>query len=53
MEVLYTPGARIPVRDALWRIKRVDQVGGQGRLLTCDGLSELVNGREARFWTTI
>src|SRR5690625_4220986 len=53
MEAMYTPGAHILVRDAEWRIKRIDPVKGQGSLLTCDGLSELVNGREAQFWTAI
>lgn len=49
--VPFTPGARIEVRDAEWRIKRVDQTSDSHYLLTCDGLSELVNGREASFLT--
>lgn len=47
--VLYTPGSRIEVRDAEWRIKRVDPTPDNHYLLTYDGLSELVNGREASF----
>lgn len=51
--VLYTPGSRIEVRDAEWRIKRVDPTPDNHYLLTCDGLSELVNGREASFLTSL
>lgn len=49
----FAPGARIEVRDAEWRIKRVDQTSDNSYLLSCDGLSELVNGREAYFLTNL
>lgn len=43
------PGVRVEIRDAEWRIKRVDMTSDGGHLLTCEGLSELVRGREATF----
>jgi superfamily II DNA or RNA helicase len=49
----YAPGLRIEVRDAEWRIKRVDYSSDGGYLLTCEGLSELVRGREALFLTKL
>lgn len=45
----FAPGARVEIRDAEWRIKRVDMTSDGGHLLTCEGLSELVRGREATF----
>ena len=50
---LFAPGSRIEVRDAEWRIKRVDQTSDNNYLLSCDGLSELVSGREAYFLTSL
>jgi superfamily II DNA or RNA helicase len=44
---------RVEVRDAEWRIRRVDRSTDGGHLLTCEGLSELVRGREARFLTRL
>lgn len=43
------PGVRVEIRDAEWRIKRLDMTSDGGQLLTCEGLSELVRGREATF----
>ena len=45
----YAPGVRVEIRDAEWRIKCVDRTSDGGELLTCEGLSELVRGREAPF----
>lgn len=42
------PGVRVEIRDAEWRIKQVDQTS-TGLLLTCEGLSELVQGHEGAF----
>lgn len=50
---VFAPGARIEVRDAVWRIKRVDQTSDSSFLLSCDGVSELVSGREAYFLTNL
>ena len=47
------PGARVEIRDAEWRIKRVDMTSDGGYLLTCEGLSELVRGREATFLSNL
>src|SRR5690625_4093571 len=47
------PGVRVEVRDAEWRIKRVDQSAHGGYLLTCEGLSELVRGYEGTFLTKL
>ena len=45
-----TPGARVVVRDAEWIVRRVDHAPG-GYQIVCDGVSELVRGREAVFLT--
>ena len=45
----YAPGMRVEIRDAEWRIKRVDHASDGGYVLTCEGLSELVRGREGLF----
>lgn len=47
------PGARVVVRDAEWRVQRADMTADGGAALTCEGLSELVLGREAIFLTTL
>lgn len=49
MSQQFIPGMRIEVRDAEWRIQRVDRANDGGYLLTCLGLSELVRGRSAQF----
>ncbi len=43
-----TPGARVLVRDAEWIVRRVDHAPG-GFQVVCDGVSELVRGREMVF----
>lgn len=47
------PGMRVEIRDAEWRIRQVDVSSDGGKLLTCEGLSELVRGREGRFLTKL
>lgn len=47
------PGLRIELRDAEWRVLRVDATSDGGHLLTCEGLSEMVRGREATFLTAL
>ena len=47
-----TPGARVIVRDAEWIVRRVDHAPG-GYQIVCDGVSELVRGREAVFLTAL
>ena len=47
-----TPGARVVVRDAEWIVRRVDHAPG-GHQIVCDGVSELVRGREAVFLTAL
>lgn len=42
-------GARVLIRDAEWRVKRIDTSSFGGKALTCVGLSELVKDREAIF----
>ncbi|EQC02946.1 hypothetical protein [Aeromonas salmonicida] len=41
----FAPGMRVVIRDAEWRIRRADNSGDGGHLLTCDGISELVRGK--------
>jgi hypothetical protein len=43
------PGARIVVRDEEWLVRRVDPSSDGGRLLTCDGVSDLVRGQSSLF----
>ncbi len=50
---LLAPGLRVEIRDAEWRIRRVDVSSDGGSLLTCEGLSEIVRGREALFLTRL
>jgi superfamily II DNA or RNA helicase len=50
----YAPGMRIVVRDAEWIVRRADPSGADGGyLIECEGLSELVRGKEGRFLTSI
>lgn len=49
----FAPGQRVEIRDAEWRIRRVDYSTDGGYVLTCDGLSELVQGREGLFLTKL
>lgn len=53
MEQQFAPGARVEIRDAEWVIRRVDRASDHGRQLTCDGISELVRGKEAIFLETL
>ncbi|HKJ88830.1 MAG TPA: SNF2-related protein, partial [Gammaproteobacteria bacterium] len=47
------PGMRAEIRDAEWRINKVDHSSDGGYLLSCEGLSELVRGKEALFLTNL
>jgi superfamily II DNA or RNA helicase len=49
----FAPGMRVVIRDAEWRIRRADSSGDGGHLLTCDGISELVRGKEGLFLTKL
>lgn len=49
MSQRYAPSVRVEIRDAEWRVKCIDHTSDGGELLTCEGLSELVRGREATF----
>ena len=49
MDQLFAPGARVEIRDAEWVIRRVDVSSDKGYQLTCDGISELVRGKDAIF----
>lgn len=49
MGAQFAPGMRVEIRDAEWRIKRVDYSSDGGYVLSCGGLSELVQGREGLF----
>lgn len=49
----YAPGARVEIRDAEWVVRRVDSSSDRGYQLTCDGISEIVRGREAIFLTQL
>lgn len=48
---IWPVGARIEARDAEWRILSVDSMRGPGQLLKCLGLSNIVRGRVAYFFT--
>jgi SNF2 family DNA or RNA helicase len=47
------PGARVLIRDEEWLVRRVDHSNDGGRLLVCDGISELVRGRLGYFLTEL
>jgi ERCC4-related helicase len=51
--ITYAPGMRIVVRDAEWVIQRSDLTADGGHLIECEGISELVRGKEGRFLTAI
>lgn len=53
MSSLYAPGARVLIRDCEWIVRRADASDDGGYILTVDGLSELVNGKSARFLTKL
>lgn len=53
MQTLYAPGARVLIRDCEWIVRRADPSDDGGYILTVDGLSELVNGKSARFLTRL
>lgn len=53
MASLYAPGARVVVRDCEWIVRRADPSNDGGYIVTVDGLSELVNGKSARFLTRL
>lgn len=49
----FAPGSRAVIRDEEWLIRRVDPAADGGWLLTCDGISDLVRGRDALFLTQL
>lgn len=51
--IRFAPGIRVEIRDAEWRVKAVDYASDGGYLLTCEGLSPLVQGRESQFLTKL
>lgn len=53
MQALYAPGSRVVIRDCEWIVRRADPSDDGGYVLTVDGLSELVNGKSARFLTRL
>ncbi|MEM5299073.1 DEAD/DEAH box helicase [Burkholderia sp. JPY481] len=51
--LLFAPGSRAVIRDEEWLIRRVDPTTDGGSMLTCDGVSALVQGRSALFLTEL
>ncbi|ANP67168.1 DEAD/DEAH box helicase [Vibrio alginolyticus] len=49
----YAPGMRVEIRNEEWTIRCVDQLGNGNQLLICEGVSELVRGKESRFITEL
>lgn len=47
----YPVGARVVIRDAEWRVTSVDSVKQGGSMLTCEGVSGVVRGKTAKFFT--
>ena len=47
------PGARILVRSEEWLVRNAEPSADGGRLLFCEGISDLVRGIDARFLTTL
>jgi len=48
-KAVIAPGANILVRDAAWRVRRVDQTSSGKRAISVVGISELVRDKEATF----
>ena len=48
----YVPGQRVIIRDAQWKIRRVDILADDEYELICDGISNFIKGKEAIFLTT-
>jgi hypothetical protein len=53
MLLSYAPGSRVVIRDEESLIRRVDPAADGGWLLTCDGVSELVQGKSPLFLTEL
>ena len=53
MEQQLAPGARVVIRDEEWLVRRIDPSSDGGQLLNCDGVSDLVRGRNALFLTKL
>jgi len=51
--MIYSPGARVVIRDEEWLVRKVDPSSDCGHLLHCDGVSDLVRGRSALFLTAL
>ena len=49
-ERIFPVGAKVLIRDAEWRIKKVDTTEKAGYQLTCVGLSDIVRNKEAVFF---
>ena len=47
------PGMRVVIRDAEWIIRTVDRASDGGQLLSCDGVSEIVKGKNCQFLTRL
>ncbi|GEM_PF-3750757 len=43
----FAPGAHVEIRDEEWVIRRVDPTMNHDDQLTCEGILELVRGKEA------
>lgn len=52
-QLRFAPGMRVEIRDAEWRINRVDFSSDGGYVLACEGLSELVHGHEGLFLSNL
>lgn len=50
--MIFTPGQRVIIRDAQWKIRRVEILADDQYELTCDGVSNFIKGKEAIFLTT-
>jgi hypothetical protein len=53
MMLPYAPGSRVVIRDEEWLIRRADPAVDGGWLLSCDGVSELVQGQSPLFLTEL
>jgi hypothetical protein len=53
VDVNYSPGARILVRNAEWLVRNATRNSTGGRTLYCVGLSEIVKDQEFIFLTNL
>ena len=53
MNLNIAPGARVRIRSEEWLVRTAEPSADGGRLIVCEGISDLVRGFEAHFLTEL